>query len=353
MPIVANTALPSFERFRLEGGDVLSRDRAVSQDIRELHIGLMNNMPDAAMEATERQFLRLIGGCNRIAQFYVYPFSPPQIKRGVDASRHIEKYYYDFDQLKSDGLDALIVSGANPVCPELPDESFWGPMVETLDWATEHVTSTLCACLATHAAFLHLHEVSRRPLSEKRRGVFPHRVVADHPLVRNINSRFDVPHSRWNDISATEMRGAGQQVLVQSEEAGVHLATSADGLRLIFFQGHPEYDNFSLLKEYKREVNRFLAGDVDQYPPFPTHYFMPEMIPLLDEYRGDAEEARRLGIDCREFPESDIVVDNTWGDTGKIVFNNWLGTIYQLTNPDRRKPFMDGIDPTNPLANIF
>ena len=99
MPIVANTGLPSFERFRLEGGDVLSRDRVVSQDIRELHIGLMNNMPDAAMEATERQFLRLIGGCNRIAQFYVYPFSPPQIKRGADATRHIEKYYYDFHNI--------------------------------------------------------------------------------------------------------------------------------------------------------------------------------------------------------------------------------------------------------------
>ena len=92
MPIVANTGLPSFERFRLEGGDVLSRDRAVSQDIRELHIGLMNNMPDAAMEATERQFLRLIGGCNRIAQVFPMPISTHQVKRRVDDHRASHKH---------------------------------------------------------------------------------------------------------------------------------------------------------------------------------------------------------------------------------------------------------------------
>ena len=35
-----------------------------------------------AMEVTERQFMRLVGGCNRIAQFYVYPFTLPEIPRG-------------------------------------------------------------------------------------------------------------------------------------------------------------------------------------------------------------------------------------------------------------------------------
>ena len=219
-----------------------------------MHIGLMNNMPDAALEPTERQFLRLIGGCNRIAQFHIYPFSPPQVPRGTEAREHIEKYYYDFDQLKEEGLDALIVSGANPVCDQLPDEAFWDPMCEVLDWAVENVTSTLCACLATHAAFLHFHGIERQPLPAKRWGVFPHRVVMEHPLVRGINTRFDVPHSRWNDISPNEMNQADQLVLVESPDAGVHLATSADGLRLVFFQGHPEYDSFSLLKEYKREV---------------------------------------------------------------------------------------------------
>lgn len=353
MPIVANTDLPSFERYRREGGDVLSSKRAQAQDIRELHIGLMNNMPDAALEATERQFLRLIGGCNRIAQFYVYPFSPTEVSRGPQAQAHIDQYYFDFAQLKKEGLDALIVSGANPICAELSDEEFWEPMCDTLDWAAEHVASTLCACLATHAAFLHFHGIKRRPLAEKRWGVFSHRVVKEHPLVRNINTRFDVPHSRWNEITADDMRGASQQVLVESAEAGVHLATSADGFRMVFLQGHPEYDSFTLLKEYKREVNRYLAGEITDYPPDPAHYFDETMIPLLRQFQAEAHRARQNGENCRAFPESEIIVDDTWGDTGKIIFNNWLGAIYQLTDRDRRRPFMSGVDPADPLAHIF
>ena len=353
MPIVANSGLPSFERFRREGGDVLTRDRAVSQDIRELHIGLMNNMPDAALEATERQFLRLIGGCNRIAQFYVYPFSPSSVARGGEARAHINSYYFDFDTLRAEGLDALIVTGANPVCDELSDEEFWQPMCDTLDWAKDNVTSTLCACLATHGAFLHFHGVRRQPLAEKRWGVYPHRVIMEHPLVRGINTRFDVPHSRWNDISATTMREHSQQVLVESQEAGVHLATSEDGIRFVYFQGHPEYDSFTLLKEYKREVNRFISGEIDDYPPFPAHYFTDDMVTYLNEFRSEAEAARSAGRGCRDFPESEITTDNTWGDTGKIIFNNWLGAIYQLTDQDRKRPFMPGVDPNDPLASIF
>ena len=353
MPIVANTGLPSFERFRREGGDLLSLERAGAQDIREMHIGLMNNMPDAALEPTERQFLRLLGGCNRIAQFHVYPFSPPEVSRGPEARAHIEKYYFDFAQLQEAGLDALIVTGANPVCDQISDEEFWNPMCEVLDWAVEHVTSTLCACLATHAAFLHFHRIERQPLPAKRWGVFAHRVVMEHPLVRGINTRFDVPHSRWNDISARAMTGVDQLVLIESPDAGVHLATSADGMRLVFFQGHPEYDSFSLLKEYKREVNRFLAGELDAYPLFPDNYFTEDAYPVLDSYRREAELARQQGINARAFPEKDVPVDNTWGDTGKIVFNNWLGAVYQLTDRDRRKPFMPGVDPEDPLASIF
>ena len=41
--------------------------------------------------------------------------------------------------------------------------------------------------------------------------------------------------------------------------------------------------------------------------------------------------------------------DNTWGDTGKAIVNNWLGLVYQLTNLDRQQQFMEGVDPDDPL----
>jgi homoserine O-succinyltransferase len=149
------------------------------------------------------------------------------------------------------------------------------------------------------------------------------------------------------------MTQASQLVLVESEEAGIHLATSADGLRLVFFQGHPEYDDFSLLKEYKREVNRFLAGEIDDYPHYPDHYFSKEALSLLEAYRESAIRSRQQGVSIDDFPEQTIPVENTWGDTGKMIFNNWLGTVYQLTGQDRRAPFMPGIDPQEPLAQLF
>jgi len=330
---------------------VLEQDRAQHQDIRELHIGLLNMMPDAALEVTERQFMRLVGGCNRIAQFYVYPFSVPEIPRGEKARAHIEQYYFDFEELKNQGLDALIITGAIPG-PHLEDEPFWNPLGEVLEWAKQSVTSTICACLATHAVMKYFWGIDRKPLGFKRWGVFSHRHMQPHPLVRNINSRFDVPHSRFNEIFPSQMAEKDIRILIESEEAGVHLAVSPDQFRFVFFQGHPEYDQNSLLKEYKREVVRFANGDIDKYPPFPEHYLTYRGEFLLAEFRDRLMAASdRLAV-LSDFPEKDAEAETeyTWGDTGKIVFNNWLGLVYQITGTERSEPFMDGIDPLDPLG---
>ena len=352
MPLVAHSDLPTFARLAQEGEDVLNVERAQHQDIRELHIGLLNMMPDAALAPTERQFMRLVGSGNRIAQFYVHPFSFDSIERGEQAAEHIHKYYESFADLQEQGLDALIITGANPKSRDITRENFWRPLTEVLDWARQNVTSVLCACLATHATVKYFHSIERIPLSSKRWGVFPHR-VADrvHPLVRNINTRFDVPHSRWNEVTRDQLERAGIDTLVEGTSAGVHLAVSADMFRFVYFQGHPEYDRTSLLKEYKREVSRFLCNDIDDYPPQPVNYFTPAAQPLLERYKERAHQLREPGF-LSEFPEQQLsrLVDNTWGDTGKIMVSNWLGLVYQLTHRVRRIPFMDGINPDDPLG---
>ena len=106
MPLVAHSSLPSFERLREDGEEILELERAHDQDIRELHIGLCNIMPDAALEATERQFMRLIGSSNRIAQFYIHPFTLQGIERGEDAQKYIEEHYTDFEAIRTQGVDA-------------------------------------------------------------------------------------------------------------------------------------------------------------------------------------------------------------------------------------------------------
>jgi len=353
MPLVANSSLPTFDRLRKTGGTVLAPERARHQDIREIHIGLLNMMPDAALEATERQFFRLVGESNQIAQFHMHPFTLPQLARGEKAQAHIDQYYESFEDIASAGLDALIITGANVTRPDLAEEPFWEPLIEVIDWAYNNVTSTLCSCLATHAVLQFRHQQRRRPLPAKRWGVFPHRVVdRGHPLVNDVNTLFDVPHSRFNEISRQQFEDAGLHVLVEGVEAGVHLAVSEDRFRIVYFQGHPEYDINSLLKEYKREVSLFANRSRADYPPVPDNYFDIQTRAILREHRARVEQAMTAGEPCPALPEALICerLHNTWRDSGRAIVSNWVGLVYQLTNSDRRKCFMDGVDPDDPLG---
>ena len=357
MPLVAHNNLPTFERLREEGRIVLRDGEAHSQEIRGLHIGLLNMMPDAALQATERQFFRLVGESNPIAQFYVHPFTLPIFKRSEKAQQHIDDHYSTFEEIKSMGLDALIITGANVTQPHLPDEPFWEPLSEVFNWAHENVTSTLCSCLATHASLELHHNQPRRHLNKKRWGVYSHRVTdKSHPLVHGINTRFDVPHSRFNQVDKSQFEESGLQILAESQEAGVQIAVSTDGFRTVYFQGHPEYDSISLLKEYKREVSLFsLKYNKDgnaEYPPFPVNYFDDFTKAIFDEYQYRLITAIDESTEVPVFPEALVLehIDNSWHDTGSAIMANWMGLVYQVTNVEVSLPFMDGIDPDDPLG---
>lgn len=348
MPLVAHSGLPSFDYLRDEGYEVLTPDKARTQDIRELHIGLLNMMPDAALRATERQFLRLVGSCNRIVQICIHPFSVDAQSRGAEAQAYLGEFYEEFEDLREEGLDALILTGANPVTADITAEAFWQPMIEVVDWAQENVCSILCSCLASHAMLKQYHGVERFRRPSKRWGVYSHRVTEpDHPLVRHVNTRFDAPRSHVFEVSPEQVEDAGGRILAADPATGWHLATSADGFRFVYFQGHPEYDIDSLLKEYKREMQRFAAGEREDLPPYPDNYLPDAAREILDAHRDAAAQALGAGRPVPNLPEAEVrpELDNTWTDTGKAIFNNWLGLVYQLTDADRRRPFMPGIDP--------
>ena len=343
MPLIAHNNLPTFEKLLKEGGTVLSADRAGKQDIREMHIGLLNMMPDAALEATEKQFFRLIGESNKIAQFYVHPFSLPQIERSDKAAEYIDQYYEPFEKLQEDGLDALIITGANVSNPDLSQNAFWEPLQDVMEWSWNNVTSTITACLASHAVMQFKYGMNRIGLDKKHVGIFKSRVrQRSHPLVQGMNTVFDVPHSRYNKITWDQFEEAGMRILVNSHEGGVHMATSADGFRLVCMQGHQEYDTVSILKEYRRDLGLFLDGKMDQ-PDIPLHYFSSEALEMIEAYLKDPSGA---------FPEEKIapLIENTWKDSARAIIGNWIGQVYQTTHVDRVKQFMDGVDPNNPLG---
>jgi len=72
----------------------------------------------------------------------------------------------------------------------------------------------------------------------------------------------------------------------------------------------------------------------------------------VQDYQARVSKTGEQGRGLPEFPDREIeaLLDNTWGDTAKALVANWLGLVYQLTNLDRQKQFMDGIDPENPLS---
>ena len=265
----------------------------------------------------------------------------------------IRDSYESWESIQQNGLDALIISGANVTHANLSEEIFWDPLIKVIDWAEQNVTSTLCSCLTTHAVLQFRYGTQRRSLNQKMWGVFPHRVCdGEHPLVSDINTEFNVPHSRFNEVSPAQFRDVGLHVLVEGDVPGVQLAVSPDGFRMVFFQGHPEYDRISLMKEYKREVGRYINRHRETFPPFPENYFDSHCCALLDEYRVKVDEALNNNQPVPLFPEEYLVgrLQNTWHDSGEAIVGNWVGAVYQLTHTERRKPYMDGINVDDPLA---
>lgn len=326
MALVAHSSLPAFDTMKSEGVAVARPSGAVGRPT--LAVGLLNLMPDAALRATDRQFIRLVSAVADEMDVWVYPFTVAADHRGEDARRHIEDHYATFNQVKGQGLDALIVTGANPAQDRLEREAFWSGLGEVLDWATTEVGSILCSCLATHAVLQKYRGMTRKRLPEKRWGVYSHHRLMDHPLLDGLGERVEAPHSHWYDVTREEFESVGLTVVLESEEAGVHMAVDDDDF-YVFFQGHPEYDLVSLLKEYRRELGRFWRGERDNYPPVPEHYFSDDAIKRLIEYRPVLEEARRRGIQPPRLDESELLPkeSHTWNDEGKVIYRNWLRRI--------------------------
>lgn len=349
MPLVAHQPLPVYDTLRQRGVRVLSEQQARQQDIRELHVGLLNLMPDAAFFVTEQQYLRLVAGCNEIVQIFVHPFTLPAIARGERVRDHVAKFYEPVEQVLQEGLDALIVTGANLPPGPLQTHPLWDELGRVLDFARASVTSTLCACFSTHVALERFYGLVRQPLPEKLWGVFEHRPVRPHPITAEMNTKADLPHSRWHDVSEAAMRQAGVVPLMTGPEVGVHLATSADGLRFVYMQGHPEYGIDSLLREYRRDVVACLKGLREDYPPMPVGVLSAEGQRIALEFR-EAALSGRASFESFPFEALARGLECTWRDSARTVFSNWLGLVYAVTSIDRKRAFADGIDPDRPLA---
>jgi homoserine O-succinyltransferase/O-acetyltransferase len=294
----------------------------------ELTIGLVNNMPDSALRATELQFARLLGGAAGQARIDFHCFSLPSINRSAAARAHIDKDYTDIADLGRMKIDGLIVTGAEPNGCALPQEALWRELTDVIDWAKTNTRSTIWSCLAAHAAVLHLDGIERQGLPAKCSGIQACIKVTDDWLTRGLRGSLKVPHSRLNEVRESDLVKHGYQALTRSNTAGVDIFAKQFQSRFIFFQGHPEYDARSLQREYMRDLARYLAGEREDYPAIPTNYFDAASEAQLTSFERHAKAERDPTL-AAELPGLTLRGDIAAGVAAHVILRNWLAFLGQ------------------------
>ncbi len=297
-----------------------------------LLVGLVNNMPDAALESTEAQFsslLRAAAGAYGVRLCFT---SFPELPRRRDAQERIARSYWPIDTLLADRPDALIVTGSEPIAPRLSDEPYWPRMTALLDFAETHTAGSIWSCLAAHAAAEHFSGITRRRLAEKRCGVYLHSLLAGHPFLEGVAAPLAMPHSRWNELPVEELRGAGYEVLSFGPETGADAFVRRGRSLMLLFQGHPEYEDTTLLKEYRRDAGRYLIGQQAHYPTMPHGYLPPAAVALLEQFKERALRDRAPSL-IEQFPFAAVaaVLSNSWRPAAVALYGNWLDFIAAKT----------------------
>ena len=291
-----------------------------------LSLALINNMPDPALEDTELQFFELLDIASGDVPVTIKLYSLTGIPRTDRGQRHLNSFYFGFEELWNNRFDGIVVTGTEPHHPSLRDEPYWSTLTQVLDWAEQNTFSTVLSCLAAHASVLHSDGVKRHRLPDKQFGVFDSTKKCDHSLTSLIADRIRFPHSRWNEVRANELASSGYTVLTESAQAGVDLFVKKKKQSLfVHFQGHPEYGAQTLLKEYRRDIKRFLRQERETYPTMPAGYFDESATQVLNEFRETAIADRREDV-AASFPETAVVkgLQNTWQPSAICIYHNWL-----------------------------
>ena len=291
-------------------------------------IGLVNNMPDSALHSTEGQFGELLQAASGAQKLRLRLSSLPELPRGAEAREHIGRGYFPLEELLAGPLDALIVTGTEPRARVLTEEPYWPSFLELLSFAREHTVASIWSCLAAHAVVLRLDGIERQRLAEKRCGVYEHTILHEHSLMAGVSEPMPMPHSRWNELAPAALRAAGYTLLSWSEETGADAFVRHERSLLLFFQGHPEYQDTTLLKEYRRDVGRYLNGQQSHYPTLPRGYLSAEASAMLAEFRERAL-ARRSAALLESFPFAAVAagLSNRWRASAIAMYRNWLSFV--------------------------
>ncbi|MDN0086493.1 homoserine O-succinyltransferase [Yersinia nurmii] len=303
MPIRVPDELPAVSFLRNENVFVMTSSRAKTQEIRPLKVLVLNLMPKKI--ETENQFLRLLSNSPLQVDIQLLRVDSRESKN--TPTEHLNNFYCDFEEIKNQNFDGLIVTGAPLGLVDFSDVAYWPQIERIITWAKDHVTSTLFVCWAVQAALNILYGISKLTRKEKLSGIYRHQTLKPLALLtRGFDESFFAPHSRYADFPIEILQKyTDLDILAASDEAGAYLFASKDK-RVAFVTGHPEYDVDTLAGEYARDQAAGLE------PAVPLNYF-PENDPTQ----------RPLA---------------SWRSHGHLLFANWLNYyVYQITPFDLRQ----------------
>ena len=292
---------------------------------------LVNNMPDGAFVQTERQFIDLLDVGSAQQGLDVRLYTMTGVGRGKDTARRIADRYTPLTDLFDHPPRLLIVTGANPVEPDLEDEAIWPEMVRLLTWARQAVPSMLLSCLAAHAALSVFDGLARESLPVKCTGVFTQDVDRSDPLAAGLAATTVLPHSRVSTVPTDLVRAAGYQIpLHSSDGSGWSVAARrvADS-EVVLVQAHPEYGPTSLLREYQRDVRRYVRRERHGLPVLPLHCSAPEDGTRLEELQRRMATGERDPALVESFPFAEVEARAPWSwrTTAEQLYTNWLAAV--------------------------
>ena len=303
MPLRLPDKLPAIELLKRENIFVMDNTRATTQDIRPLKIVILNLMP--LKITTETDLIRLLS--NTPLQMEVSFMKLKSHTPKNTPIEHMMMFYRDFEKIRDEKFDGMIITGAPVEQMEFEDVNYWDEITRIFTWARNHVTSTLYICWAAQAGLYYHYGIPKYPLQKKMFGVFrQHTLCPQLPIFRGFDDVFYMPHSRHTEVRKEDILANPNLTLIaDSPDNGVSMVMARGG-REFFITGHMEYASNTLDNEYKRD--RGIRDDVDM----PVNY-----------YRDNN-------------PDNEPLV--TWRAHANLLYHNWINYyIYQETPYDITK----------------
>ncbi|MDO5125314.1 MAG: homoserine O-succinyltransferase [Ruminococcus sp.] len=297
MPIKISDNLPAFSTLEAENIFVIPDDRAIHQDIRALKIAILNLMPNKIV--TETQLLRLLSNTPLHVEIDLVQMGSHVSKN--TSQEHMLKFYKNFEEVKDNLYDGLIITGAPVEQMDFEEVDYWEELCEVFEWSKTNVFSTIHICWGAQAGLYYHYNVPKYILNEKMFGVYKHHLVNPKSLIlKGFGDVFHCPHSRHTEVRLEDIEKVPDlMVLAKSNEAGVHLI-SDKAERCFFLTGHWEYDRETLSGEYFRDIDKGL--DI----AMPENYF-PD---------NDSSNPPLFN----------------WGCSANLFYANWLNyCVYQRT----------------------